>query len=64
LEAAIFPEGPLAVHDQTETLFEGEVMEIGLLELFFKAFGHAEEFQAIEFIEGLFVEHGLFSFHW
>jgi hypothetical protein len=49
---------------QREPFFEGEVVEIRLLELFFKALGHAEEFQAVEFIEGLFVEHGFFSFHW
>ena len=64
MEAAVFPEGPLPVHDQAETFFEGEVGEIRLLEFFLKSFGHAEEFQAVEFIKGLFVEHGLFSFHW
>ena len=44
LEAAIFFEGPLAVDEETEAFFEGEVVEIRLLDLFFKAFGHAEEF--------------------
>jgi hypothetical protein len=36
LEAAVFLEGKLAVHEQAETFFEGEVVEIRLLELFFK----------------------------
>jgi hypothetical protein len=63
LETAVFLEGPLTVHEQAETFFEGEAVEVGLLELFFKSFGHAEEFQSVEFIKGLFVEHG-FSFHW
>jgi len=34
LEAAVFLEGKLAVHAEAETLFEGEVVKIRLLELF------------------------------
>jgi hypothetical protein len=54
----------LAVDEETETFFKGEAIQVRLLEQFFKAFGHAEEFQSIEFIESLFIEHGSFSFHW
>jgi len=61
-EAAVFFEGPLAVHEEAEAFFEGEVVETGVLDLFFQSFGHAEEFQSVEFVEGLFVEHGFLSF--
>ena len=46
---------------EAEAFFEREVVQGGLLELSFKTFGHPEEFQPVEFIAGLFVDHGFFS---
>jgi len=34
----------LAAHEQAEAFFKGKLVESGLLELFFKAFGHTEKF--------------------
>ena len=56
--------GPLAVDEDTESFFEGEIVEGGLLKLIFKSLGHPEEFHGIEFIEGLFVKHRFDSFHY
>jgi hypothetical protein len=64
LQPAVFLESPLAVNEEAEAFLEGEVGKMGLLELFFESLGHAEEFESVEFVEGLFVEHGFYSFHW
>jgi hypothetical protein len=64
-EASVFLPGPLTVNEDTKAFIEGEILEGRLLGLFFKGLGHAEKFHAIEFVKGLFVEHGgSSSFHW
>jgi hypothetical protein len=62
LETKVLFPGPLAVDEDSESFFEGEIVEGGLVELIFKALGHSEEFHGVEFIEGLFIEHRLDSF--
>jgi hypothetical protein len=57
-KAIILLPGPLAIHEDAEAFIEGEILEGGLLYLFFKPLGHPEELHGIEFIEGLFIEHG------
>jgi hypothetical protein len=63
-EASVFLPGPLTVNEDTKAVIEGEILEGRLLGLFFKGLGHAEKFHAIEFVKGLFIEHGVSSsFH-
>jgi hypothetical protein len=63
LETIVLLPGPLAVDEDTESFFEGEIVEGGLFKLIFKSLGHPEEFHSIEFIEGLFIKHRFDSFH-
>jgi hypothetical protein len=63
-EASVFPPGPLTVNKDTKAIIEREILEGRLLGLFFKGLSHAEKFHAIEFVKGLFIEHGVSSsFH-
>lgn len=57
---------PLTIDQHPEALLEGEVMEGGLLQMFFKSLSHSDELHGVKFIEGLFIKHGLFPsfFHW
>jgi hypothetical protein len=63
-ETSILSPGPLTVNQETKAFIEGEALEGRLLGLFFKSFSHAKKVHAIEFVKGLFVEHGeVSSFH-
>jgi hypothetical protein len=57
-EAMILLPNPLTIHEDAEAFIKGKIMERGLLQLFFKPLGHSEELHGIEFIKGLFIEHG------
>jgi len=61
-ETFVFLPDPLAIGQHGKAFLEGEIPEGSLFKLFFKAFGHPDELHGIEFIKGLFIEHGL-PFH-
>jgi hypothetical protein len=63
-EASVFLPAPLPIHEDTKAFIEGKILEGRLLGLFFKGLSHTKEFHRIEFVKGLFVEHGVSSFHW
>src|SRR5512141_2319004 len=61
-EAQIIAVGFFVLDDQTEELRVGEIGGRGMGDLVAEASGHAEEFQSVESLKGLFVEHRRFSF--
>ena len=49
--------GPLLIHEEREALIKRQVIDPGMVELFFESLGHAVEFHAVEFFQGGFPQH-------
>jgi hypothetical protein len=54
VEAAILANGSLALDEETETVLEGEALNIGHSLLFFEGIGHTCETEFAELAKGLF----------
>jgi len=57
-EAAVVAEGDLALEQKSESVLEGEGVEIGHEELLLEGLGHPGEAELVEAIEGLVSQHG------
>jgi hypothetical protein len=54
---SLFLPGPLLIDEEREALIKREVIECGMVDLFFESLSHAIEFHVVEFFQGGFHKH-------
>jgi len=54
--------GPLLIDEEREALIKRQVIDRGMVELFFESLGHAVESHVVEFFQGWFHKHGVSPF--
>jgi hypothetical protein len=59
---SLFQPGPLLIDEEREALIEREVIDGGMVELFFESLSHAVEFHVVEFFQGWFPKHRVSPF--
>jgi len=58
IHPVVFLPGPLAIHDEAETLCKGEPVHIRLIELIGEGFCHARQLQFMKLVYGLLIKQG------
>ena len=47
----------LPVNEQRQTVFESQIEDLGLIELLGQSLGHADQLEALEWVDGGVIEH-------